>query len=308
MGANVRYVPASECGTNDDFQLWMYDSSYQIKLAASTIPSLSPDGPLCVTGPVGSTLPQRVTLQKCTTAWNQLFSWEGGANFRGQQNPRTAGYSSILLSTGSYSVSSGSYLQVWNQDGDQDEWVSFNPDPRVGAGAAGVDTHQIVSYLEFGRCFDVTGEDQNHSFMIVYPCKQDPSGGSLLAWNHKWYYSEPAAKTGSLANQRISVVKSGTTYCMRSAGTENGYITLTSACNTAAANQQWTRYAETGSYSTSWTIVDAWGRCVSLGNPDTTLPDWSTLVTQTCTGALSQKWNAPANVVSASVGGYQEIN
>ena len=317
LGSYVRYVPLAVCGTNDDFQLWIYDSSYQLKLASSTIPSLSPDGTLCITGPVSGSPPQRVTLQKCTGAWNQLFSWKGGANFQGQQNPIANGYSGYYLSAGTTSGTiqsepNGAYLWIASQVADQKQWVSFNPDPRVGAGAASYATHQIVNYLEFGRCFDVTNQSVSSTFLIVYPCKQDPVPGSPnLLWNHKFFYTEPAGELGSLGPQQIYFLyqnNASAKYCLVSPGTEDGRVSFTSACNSGSASQEWTRSANTGSYATSYTFVDSWGRCAALGPPDSSLPDWSVITTTTCNGTLGQKWNAPPNTITASVGGYQEIS
>ncbi|MCL3862847.1 RICIN domain-containing protein [Actinotalea sp. K2] len=314
VGSHVRYVPAVDCGTDDVHQLWIYDTDYQIKLASTTLPGLGVD-PLCLTGPVGGSPPQRITLRVCepkTSAarWNQLWSWEGGARWRGQRDPISSGYASTWLSSGTASGSpNGRDLWVTGSAPSNNEWGSFNPDPRVGAGAAGEDTRQIVNYLEFGRCFDVTNEDVNYSHMIVYPCKQDPIPGQPnLLWNHKWYYTEPASKVGSSGPQQISILRLNSTsarYCLVSPGTEGGYVYLTSACSSSAANQRWTRFADTGSYATSYTFVDSWGRCASLG--DKFLGAFSKITTATCNSGLGQKWNAPPSTVSASLDGYQEI-
>ncbi len=314
VGSRVRYVPAANCGTNDFLQLWIYDTTYQLKLASSTIPSLVPD-PLCITGTPNGSTAALATLQVCKspidgTRWSQLYSWEGGAHWRGQQNPISAGYSGYYLSAGATGDPYGRYLYIWNQAASDAQWGSFNPDPRVGAGAASYETHQIVNYLEFGRCFDVTGEKVGSSFMIVYPCKQDPIPGSPnLLWNHKWYYTEPTDKVGSAGPQQLYVLQynqASSKYCLVSPGTEGGYVTLTPACSSSAANQRWTRHANTGSYGTSYTFTDNWGRCASLGDPYN--GSWTKITTATCNGGLGQKWNAPPNTISASVGGYQELH
>lgn len=311
VGSYIRYIPAADCGDNDMLQLWIYDKTYQIKLASSTIPSLSPKA-LCVTATPSSTGPVRATLQECRTdsaRWNQLFSWEGGARWRGQQNPISNGYSSYVLSSGQKNNPNGQYLSIWSDVPDKAWWGSFNPDPRVGAGAAGEATLQIVNYLEFGRCFDVTNTQVGSAYMIVYPCKQAPHGLNALEWNHRWWYTEPTDKVGSLGPQQIYVRQgsmTGPKYCLVSPGTEGGYVTLSSACSTTALNQRWTRYADTGTYATSYTFTDNWGRCISLG--DKYDGAWSKITTATCNGGLGQKWNAPPNTVSASLGGYQELH
>lgn len=313
-GSYVRYVDASMCGTKDALQLWVYDVDYRIKLASTTVPGAGVD-PLCVTGPSGGTLPQRATLQVCApatslTRWNQLWSWRGGARWQGE-NSTITDYSSVHLYSGVTSGSpAGRDLFVGAPGGwDNKEWGSYNPDPRVGAGAAGYTTRQIVNYLEFGRCFDVTHEQVGYSFMIVYPCKQDPSGGSKLFWNHKWYYTEPANMVGSQGPQQIHVLEHddpAKKYCLRSSGTEGGFVTLTSACSATADNQKWTRYANTGAYATSYTFVDHWGRCASLGEKHQGA--YSKIVTSTCTSGLGQKWNAPPSIVSAALEAYREVH
>lgn len=311
VGSNVKYVPAVECGTRNALQLWIYDTDYEIKLASTTVPGLGVP-PLCITGPVGAVLPQMATLQACkaktnAARWNQLFSWEGGSRWVGETQSIN-GYSSIWLSSGTASGSpSGRYLFVGSSAPGDNEWGSFDPDARVGAGAAGSATFQIVNYLEFGRCFDVTDQDVNKSFMIAYPCKQDPSGGTLLNWNHKWFYDEPPSKAGSKGPQQIFVMENNTTkYCLVSPNSDGGYVTLTSGCSTTADNQKWTRVANTGVYDSSYLLVDKWGRCAALG--DKYNGAWSKIVTTPCApGNLAQKWNAPPNAISSALNGYVEL-
>ncbi|MBO1750452.1 RICIN domain-containing protein [Actinotalea sp. BY-33] len=312
VGALVKYVPSVTCGTDDVHQLWLYAKDYRIKLASTTVPGTGQE-PLCVTGTPNGATPVLATLQVCvpdtsSSRWNQLFSWEGGAIWRGQQNPISGGYSNFWLSSGVRSdVVNGRYLYVWNQAASNNEWGSFNPDPRVGAGAAGIETIQIVNYLEFGRCFDVTDQDPLKAFMIVYPCKQDPSGGSRLNWNHKWYYAEPTDEVGVSAPQQIYVRNGGSASdrrCLVSPNVDGGYVTLTNACNAAANNQKWVRYANTGNYGDSYTFRDHWGRCISLGDK---YDAWSKITVTQCNSGLGQKWNAPPTSIQASLDGYQEI-
>lgn len=308
-GSNVTYVDKASCGEDDERELWLYDVDYMIKLASSTLPGSTP---LCITGPPStSSGTVRVTLETCKTGtarWNQLYSWEGGARWRGE-NTSITNYSSYCLSSGSTSGTgiAGRKLSVGTSCAGDSAWGSFNPDPAVGAGAASITTRQIVNYLEFGRCFDVTDTDVGKAFMIVYPCKQDPSGGTLLDWNHKWYYSEPAVGSPSLGPQQIYVLRSNSTsqkYCLQTPGAGGQYVTLTSACSTSAANQRWTRYQDTGNYGTSYTFVDHLGRCIGLG--DKYNGSWSKIVVTSCTGGIDQKWNAPPLDVEASVGDYVE--
>ena len=304
--STISYIARADCGTDDETQLWVYDDDYMIKLAFSLLPGQTP---LCITGPNGSA-PQQARLQPCLARtdparWNQLWSWEGGARWRGE-NSAINNYSSITLNSGATSGNPvGRKLHVTANAASDQAWGSFNPDPRVGAGAAGISTRQVVNYLEFGRCFDVTNENTSSSFMIVYPCKQDPSPtGSKLLWNHKWYYSEPDPGQTSKGPQEIYVFNnSGTKFCLESP-TSGSYPTL-KACNSSNVRQTWTRYQDTGVYTTSYTITDYAGRCVSIG--DKYNGSWSKIVVTSCNGEAEQKWNAPPENVSAQLDDYREV-
>ncbi len=310
-GSTITYVAAALCGTNDVTQLWVYDTDYEIKLASSTLGGTA----LCITGPPDtSTASVSAKLQACASStsasrWNQLWSWQGGAVWEGESTAIN-GYSGYCLYSGVTSGDPlGRTLSAAKQCASNQPWGSFNPDPRVGAGAASYSSKQIVNYLEFGRCFDVTDTDVNKAFMIVYPCKQDPSGGSQLPWNHKWYYAEPATGVASAGPQQIYVLQNNSTsakYCLQSpaSGVSPAYPTLVT-CNSTAANQKWTRYNDTGSYASSYTFVDYLGRCVALG--DKYSSSWSKLIVATCTGGPEQKWNAPANSANAAVDNVREL-
>lgn len=315
-GSRIRYVGVDDCGTDDDRQLWIYSKSYQLQLAVTTIPSLGYPEPLCMTRP-SSGGSGGVTLEPCrtdSTRWNQLFSWNGNLGFTGQR-PDIADYASIyfMSSYGTVNDPTGSYLNVGTSSAARVAWGSFEPDARVGAGNASALTRQIVNYLQFGRCFDVTRQNPtSYPYLIIYPCKQDPSGGSKLDWNHKFFYTEPPGNVGSSGPQQIYFLQNGSTkWCLTSPGSSGGRVGFTTACNASATNQRWTRYANTGDYATSYTFVDAYGKCMDLGAPAETTGDlsiWATVGTATCSGGEGQKWNAPPDAVSASVGGYQEIS
>ncbi|WP_062386895.1 hypothetical protein [Demequina iriomotensis] len=309
-GANVKYVPTAECGDRDPLQLWIYDTDYRIKLATTTIDGYTGDV-LCITRT--NTAGQNVELKPCessssSTRYLQLWSWTGDATWRGETS--ALAYANYYLGGGSGNVTSGQLLKS-NSSVGSGEAAAFDPLPSVGAGAAGKTTNQIVNYLEFGRCADVTWTHWYESQMIVYPCKQDPNPSqSSLLWNHKWYYTEPALSVGSYGPQTIRVNTnsngtSGTNYCLKSAGTEGGWVTFSTDCSSTST--KWTRYADTGNYQTSYLFKDSSGRCLDLGPALYNGQEpWSTMVTKTCNTSLSQKWNAPPDVVTADLSGYWE--
>ncbi|WP_407343032.1 hypothetical protein [Pengzhenrongella phosphoraccumulans] len=313
-GSEVFYRAAAGCGlsANDDTELFVYDTDYTIKLASSTLTAT----PLCLTDVSGA-----IKLSACNPpTFSQLWSWDQGgrATWVGQNSSiQDSGFCLFSGRTSGNPVA-GDKLQVGNC-ANQSAWGSFSPDPAVGPGAASVNTHQIVNYLEFGRCFDVTDTDVGKDFMISYPCKQDPPAAASLFWNHKWFYTEPLVGT-TAPPQLIYVYKDNSTsqkYCLKtaagqtdpaSAGVDAGYfVTLTSACNASSPGQLWTRSTDTGNKVTSYTIRDSSSpsRCVGVGGGRYN-GNWSALVVSTCDGGTAQKWNAPADSVNADTGNYLE--
>lgn len=308
-GSEISYVPVAECGVDDDRELWVYDTDYRIKLAVSTLPGSGP--PLCITGPSSNTgTKTKAKLTACapatsTTRWNQLWSWETGARFRGE-NPSISDYGAFCLQAGATNPRNQK-LHTATCTGDKLDHGSYNPDPAMGAGAAGAATYQIVSFLEFGRCFDVTHRNVSFAHMIIYPCKQDPSGGAKLDWNHKWFYNEPAVgastvETTIYVRQDNSDSKK---YCLR-ASASTLYPTL-ATCNASDPAQKWIRAGDTGNYQTSYTFTpkSAPTKCIGLGDGFEEA-NWSKMVIADCNGGLDQKWNAPPENVTASVGNYLE--
>ncbi len=309
-GSTVKFIAAGSC-TDDTLELWIYDTDYEIKLAGTTAGGAAG---LCITGPVNPGDPSgSAKLQACqpkTSAarWNQLWSWTGSNSWVGENQAITAP-SSYCLATGYSAGSSLSAATLLVNNGCNG---GFAPSAAVGAGAARYETHQIVNYKEFGRCADVTGENIGASYMISYPCKQDPTGtGVNLLWNHKWYYTEPAAGTAASAKQAIYVYykdNTQTPYCL-TAPTNPGYPVF-QACSpsTPSAAQQWVRVNKDATYAQSYLFTDYKGRCLTAASGDTD-GNWSKITVAACNpGDLSQKWNAPSTNGDSTVGGYKELN
>ena len=308
-GSLVQFVSTcTASATNDPKQLWIYDVDYKIKLASSTVNGAAG---LCITGPDPTDIgnPQYATLQACTSdasRWNQLWSWTGDYTWRGQ-NPL------ILTGTSNYFLSGmgvGNKLQV--RIGHSD---TFAPSTAVGAGAASYSTHQLVNYLEFGRCADVTQQNIGATFEISYPCKQDASGDPAspgVLWNHKWFYNEPT--TGSTADpQELYVNYLDTTkYCLETPVGTIIYPMFNSSCD-GRASEKWVRVKNTGIYVESYVLKDNLGRCLAV---DSNGPKWigsngqpfSKIIVAACDGSLAQKWNAPSDSTFSTVGGYREVS
>ncbi|MFT2815221.1 hypothetical protein [Leifsonia sp. A12D58] len=306
-GQKIKFVPAAQC-LNTSLQLWTYAADYELKLASSLVGG----GPgLCITGPKNAgESAQDALLQTCkaspdATRWNQLWSWTGSSSWRGQ-NATNTDVSNYYLSPGT--VAAGSFLRV-----NAGSSGSFSPSASVGAGAASYSTNQLVNYLEFGRCADVTAETWSKEFMISYPCKQDPTGGGAnLLWNHKWYYTEPVSPATKSAVQDIHIYTEKEKInkkCLTAPATGAGDVTF-AACNPALVRQQWVRVKDTGDYSTSYLVVNQ-GNCLTVDSANQYVEasgaKFSKVRVATCNGTLAQKWNAPPTYVDSTFGGYREV-
>ena len=318
-GSLIRYQAAPAC-TDPDTQNWVYDTSYQIKLASSLVVGAIP---MCITGPGTSGANEKATLQICRglsdpARWNQLWSYEGGEHWKGENTP-ISDYSTICLYSGqtggtpdgglSGTPAVPTYLWTGPHCSGTAGWGSFTPSPAVGAGPAGFATTQIVNYKEFGRCLDVTDENINRGFMIAYPCKQDPSNTDKLKWNHKWYYQEPPVGVDRLADQQITVKVNNSDaqkYCFETPSAASGSVFPVFKTCDGGDLQKWTRVQKSITYAASYVFQDSLGRCLSV-NPADIYVGVSKVVVATCSGGTDQKWNAPSDETAASFGGFREL-
>jgi hypothetical protein len=197
--------------------------------------------------------------------------------------------------------------------GSYDSKHTFNPEAKVGAGAAGDNTRQLVNYRFFGRCLDITGANKDATWLIGYPCKQAPSS-AYVTWNQKftWDAASQQLCTNTASNTSPASCTLGTSsiYCLQagSGGTPaSGARVLLKQCSTTNAQQKWTRRYDTGVYATSYNIVATTGTnlCLDL-NPtgaseaSTYDKQWGIVLASTCDGSTRQKWNAPADLQDTS--------
>lgn len=320
----IQFVSKSQCDDPANAALvnWVYDKKWHLVLA-STI-NVTGVTPLCITNPDTTRSDIQARLANCGPGgsnksdvgqrwqWNASWTWNGvkcqgavSASCTLQNNANSKPYNkSNVLWIGTTTT-------------------QYDPAPSVGAGAASYLTKQLVNYKEFGRCADVTHADINKTFMIVYPCKQDATGNNAFDWNHKWNYTEPARNysTGVVPTmcadsddaackrgpQQITVVP-GSTYCLTVASTSGDSELIFKNCD-GSAKQRFTRYTQVPDQAKSWTVQDAYGRCLSADFTDKFESNWSKLKMKACgSGALEQKWNAPPQSSSSSFGSFREVS
>ena len=316
IGAAVTLTTCQNRGVIDSQSSWAYRPDLSIYLTTTGSPGL------CVTAGTtfGTTSSSQLTLQTCATDGNattypyqpspsfqqrQEWSFDDNGKFEGAGNTGNINGNCITANPYNNPVAGG-FLYEQACDGGGFDTETWNPDPQVGAGAAGNNTQQLVNYSEFGRCFDVTGQNVNATWLIDYPCKQAPNPANI-AWNQRWAYSA--------SSKTLTTTTGGVTYCITAPATQSATpinnLVLIYPCNagTYGSRQTWTESGDTGSYSTSYTIVNAAGGCLSVVQPGLGSAydqQWGAIVTTTCDGSLIQKWNAPANLIDSRFKGTAE--
>ena len=324
-GANIWYRPASstDCASQTDLNSWSWRDDYMIHLT-----STDKDGkiPMCLTGRATGSTPIKMTLKACTTTSTdpdgQRWSWTGDYTWRGQKADNS-GYADTYIVNQDSVVDSGDYLSVANTPTNK----SLTPLGAVGKGNASYATHQVVNQNYFGRCLDVTNTRIYYSYMIAYPCKQDPSGNLAFDWNHKWYYAEPDATVEYVSTQ--VTVNNGSNYCLitatsgglQGAPVYSGYSgykfprfvvgnDTSYSANCGSTSATWKRYGYSVDPKKAYTIQDKNGLCLSASGPritqDGAAGTWTSIIVETCDGSDNQKWNVPDTPIGASIGDYQE--
>jgi hypothetical protein len=180
---------------------------------------------------------------------------------------------------------------------------AFSSDSSVGAAAAGPSTQQLVNYGEFGKCLDVAEFNWQRYLFWLWQCKQAPTSAGV-SWNQKWELPTTVAGPTGMSGYILSrpPALNGAPACLKSTLTtaSTSYVTLVQCPNASATGAlKWTVYGNTGTYATSYTIVDAAGDClapVPEGLPNSTVSDdgpaVSPAITVACSGSVREKWNA----------------
>jgi Ricin-type beta-trefoil lectin domain len=314
-------VKVQTCAPGTGAQLWAFRPDFTIQLTASQT-TVSAAG-LCISGAPASAgaTTGPVSLQTCNgNDYKQKWGISDARAFFGHLLGNFA--NKWYLTPISDTV--GGVLEA---DGNSQ---SVLPDAQVGSGAAGTTSDivdgvalQWVNYKEFGRCLDITDWVLNSSpysagrpSEISYPCKQDPmllsgNAGALPGWNEVFTWASsskqffllmPSTGTGPYTGL-------GTKYCMKTSTVSGGYVTFDTSCNTSA-DYQWTVNRDTGASNTRYTIVDGYGKCLSVGPQNLTYPTsytYSSIIVSTCSGATAQKWNAPPSLQDSPTKNTQEI-
>ena len=286
-------------------QLFAYRSDLTLQLVTLLTPTY-PNG-LCLdtnTTP-GATAPSPVAgnpvyLATCQALGNPPYSQQWSFNDNGGfqaalPTSRTDGNLSGLCMAVSANQPAGNQVTLANCDGNvnstQQAWF---PAPNAGDGAAAAP--QLVNDQQFGRCLDILAKSESTTYLIAYPCKQNPNA-SAVAFNQKFTF-DPTS--GWLYTNDPG----GSKYCVYSPLTEGGLPVMT-PCTTpgtdAHGNQInpnqliWTMPGSSTSVAVAqrYTIVDSSGRCLGIDTSNgTSSATVLKIVVTACNGTAAQKWNA----------------
>jgi hypothetical protein len=309
-GAQVRVSTCDSTGTNL-LQKWSYTKQLLLQTTGAN------GAKYCIQAQSTNNAPVTLTNACDPTRAIQVWSFNDigrfeGASADGQGRP-TGSTNDWCLTVQNDTVNNSAVIMKQECGGTYDSKHTFNPEAKVGAGAAGDDTDQLVNYRYFGRCFDVTGANKNATWLIGYPCKQAPSAANVL-WNQKLVWDAVNGKlctnTAGGSGTNCALTGNSNMYCL-SAGTSgstpaSGTRALLKQCTLSDTSQKWTRRYDTGNYATSYNILTQNGAlCLDLnptGAPEASTYDkqWGIILVSTCDGSTRQKWNAPPDLQDSS--------
>ena len=299
-GTNVQM---QTCVEGSGQQKWAYSPNLSLVLVSSRTPS-NPLG-MCIDGGSTEVAGAAVKLQMCVSpnANQQEWSIDDASKFEGTSDGKTSNRLCINPQT---AQTPGSFLVLGSLDAGTCG-TDWSPEASAGAGAAGPATGQLVNFAQFGRCLDVTNKDVTYAYEIAWPCKQAPDP-TTLTWNEV-FTSPTVPANATSATGPITTTKSGTRYCLKSPNStvQYSYYVKVAACTgTPTADEKWTVYGDTGSYESSYRILDKNGYCLSPTDQNAPDPDLfsngtntSKIIVATCSGSTLQKWNAPPDILQS---------
>jgi hypothetical protein len=303
------------CNAGAVAQTWSYNGNLQFQLVSSQTPSRLAG--MCLDAGATHAVNNPVVLQPCQTTtpglYRQQWSINDSSNLVGSNSTGTD-VDSYCFNVASANTPGSALIITTSCNGSYNNVSTFSVDANVGAGQAsspvGQAIGQLVNFNQFGRCLDDTGQNPDATYMIAWPCKQNPNA-SKVAWNQR--YTLPALPAAaSVANKADNhgtgtITTKGALYCLQSPMSPDLYQYVTTKACTKATNQQWTVYGKTDLYATSYQIVDGTGRyCLQPRDVNADPADLFQAVNKVakiyvapCDGSTLQKWNADKNEIGA---------
>jgi hypothetical protein len=204
-------VATCDPSVKDSRQLFSYTPTLELAVTATN------GATLCLQG--AATVHVVPTLQPCSlnplpapaplappwTLSTQVWSYNDNGQFEASNTSDTGLVSNICLNL--YAGSPGSIAGLAAGDFvDVDTCgAQMVPTAKVGAGAAGTALRlfQLTNYQYFGRCIDDTNQSVLATWLIGYPCKQDPLATNLT-WNQVYYTGVSGGDGGTTTTESAS--------------------------------------------------------------------------------------------------------
>jgi hypothetical protein len=291
-------VRMADCVGGSPAQVFAYEENLTLALVASKSAAM-PLG-MCLDAGVAPAAGSVVQFQPCgeVTRKQQQWSYHGASDtFRGTADGATVSGSCFTVRQPD---TSGSPVVLGSAcDTVKSSATSFWPDASVGRGGAGPVAGQLVNFAQNSRCLDAApGRGwAPGGYLTVYPCEQAPDPTRIAA-NQRWTWpSTQDGQSGVTGMIRTNRTLAG--LCLRSLGPGQYADLQDCPAGTPPANVRWTVYGDTGTYSTSYRIVDYTGNCLT----PTTVPtvhdrgdQVSKVIVAPCDGSTGQQWNAPPSL------------
>ncbi|HEY8730038.1 MAG TPA: hypothetical protein VIL94_10670 [Acidothermaceae bacterium] len=292
-------ITVASCNTNDVRQLFSYTPNLELAIAGTVVGA----GALCIQG--AATVHTVVTLQTCSTYGlppaspytlsTQVWSYNDSGQFQASNATDTGlvGNTCLNLYSGSppptaiAPLAAGDFVDV-DTCGAQ-----MVPTAKVGAGAAGTALRpfQLTNYQYFGRCIDTTNQHVQATWLIGYPCKQDPNAANLT-WNQMYYTGVSDGDGGTGASKSYGGSPGGNTVIATfpPAALTGCQITQTQACQFI----EYPKGANGASASSAYYCLEA-GRTATPAAP----VDGTIVTVQPCSMSDNyQKWTYTKNYYS----------
>ena len=292
-------IVVATCNPTAPQQKWSYTANLQLQIVAT-------DGTLQCMQAV-NTQYTVVLLAPCSTnllppaspytPYQQIWSYNDGGQFQNSKiDDSGLGSYCLNLYTGTPGSAGNPAALAAGDLVDLDSCGSqMVPTASVGAGAAGTALRpfQLVNYLNFGRCIDDTNQQVNATWLIGYPCKQDPQATNLT-WNQKYYTGISGGTAGSGATAAYGGSGGNTVIATTTPTVTGCQITNTQACQFISFPNG------AGGASTQYYCLEA-GTSATPSAP----VDGTIVTVQPCnTSDNYQLWTYTSNLVSSYANQY----
>ena len=292
-------LTVASCSTTtpiDARQRFSYTPNLELAIA-----STDGTGALCLQG--AATVHVVPTLQTCSsyglppaspyTLSTQVWSYNDSGQFQASKTDDSGLIGNTCLNL--YSGAPGSIAALAAGDFvDVDTCgAQMVPTAKVGAGAAGTDLRpfQLTNYQYFGRCIDTTNQHVQATWLIGYPCKQDPNAANLT-WNQMYYTGVSDGDGGTGASKSYGGSPGGNTVIATfpPAALTGCQITQTQACQFI----EYPNGANGASSSSAYYCLEAGGTATPAAPVDGTI-----VTVQPCSLSDNyQKWTYTKNYYS----------